>query len=146
MPNHGTPASWIGPTAEHPTHHGPAKPWNILLIVNLPHSKKTLLTLNLPHRGTPYSPWACPTVDHPTHRGPAPPRNTLISLDLLHMKTTDSLNGRKTLKKSAREGDRQTERRTERHCNVMNKSAWGPIRWKYVNQIRFFLFCDCLIC
>ena len=38
---------WPFPTAEHPTHHGPAPP-----------------------RPT-YSPLTCPTAEHPTHSGPA---------------------------------------------------------------------------
>ena len=31
-----------------------------------------LLTMDLPHRKTPYSLWTCPTAEHPTHLGPTP--------------------------------------------------------------------------
>ena len=58
--------------AEYPTHHGPSPPRN------------TLLNLDLPNRGSPYSPWTCPTTEHPTHRGPDPPGNTLLIVDLPH--------------------------------------------------------------
>ena len=55
---------------EHPTHQRPAP------------GRNTLLTVDLPHRGTPYSPWTCLTAEHPTHCGPAPLRNTLLTTDL----------------------------------------------------------------
>ena len=95
LPHRRTPYSpWTCPTADHPTHRGPAPPQNTLLIVDLPHRGipnspwtlptaehpthcgpapqwKTLLTKDLPHRGTPYSPWTWPTAKHPTHLGPA---------------------------------------------------------------------------
>ena len=43
------------PTVEHPTHLGPCPPRN------------TLLTLDLAHHRTPYSPWTLPTTEHSTH-------------------------------------------------------------------------------
>ena len=65
---------WTCPTAEHPTHRGPAPP------------SSTLLTVNLPQRRIPYSQWNCQTADpprpcttaeHHTHHGPAPPWYTI---------------------------------------------------------------------
>ena len=95
LPHRRTPYSqWTCPTAEHPTHCGPAPPRN------------TLLTLDLPHSGAPYSPWTCPTAEHPTHRGPNPRRNTQLTLDLPHMKHPNHFNGKRPLKKIARERDR----------------------------------------
>ena len=64
---------------EHPTHGGPQPPWN------------TLLTVGVPHGGTPHSPWTCPTAEHPTHHGPAPPRKTLLTVDMPHSGTTHQL-------------------------------------------------------
>ena len=57
---------------EHPTHQGPALPRN------------TLLTVDLPYSGTPFSRWTCPTAEHPNHCGSAPLQNTLLIVDLLH--------------------------------------------------------------
>ena len=59
----------------HPTHSWPAPPQN------------TLLTVNLPHRGTPYSLWTCPTAEHLSHLWPSPPWNKLLTLDLPHRGT-----------------------------------------------------------
>ena len=51
MPHHGTPCSlWTCPTPEHSTHHGPASPGN------------TLLTVDLPNCGKPFSPLTGPFV------------------------------------------------------------------------------------
>ena len=65
-------SSWTCPTPEHTTHLGTSPSWNTLLTMDLPHRRtpyspwtlptwNTLLTVDLPHRGTPYSPWTCPT-------------------------------------------------------------------------------------
>ena len=71
-----TPYSpWACPTAEHPTHHGPAP------------QRNTLLTMDLPHHGKPFSLWTCPTAEQPTNYGPAPLWNTLLTMDLPHRRT-----------------------------------------------------------
>ena len=78
LPTHGhMPYAiwWTCLTTEHPTHLGSSP------------QRNTLLTMDLPHRRTPYSPWIFPTAEHPTHRGPASPRNTLLTMDMPHRGT-----------------------------------------------------------
>ena len=53
--------------------------------------KKTLLTVNLPHLGTPYLYWTSTIAEHPSHSRPAPPQYTLLTLDLPHHGTPYSL-------------------------------------------------------
>ena len=70
--------------AEHPTHREPAP------------LRKTLLTVDLPHCGTPHSPWTFNIAKHPTHCGLASQGNTLLTfdlptVDLQHCKTPFSL-------------------------------------------------------
>ena len=50
------------------THQGPSP------------TRNTLLTVDLPFHGTPYSPLTCPTTEHPNHLEP-PPCGTPFSLD-----------------------------------------------------------------
>ena len=49
--------------------------------------RDTLLSVDLPHRVTPYSQCTWPTAEHPTHCGPAQLRNTLLTVDLPHRGT-----------------------------------------------------------
>ena len=61
---------WTSPTVERSTDTWPARPRN------------TLLTVDLTHCRTPYSPWTCATREHPNYWGPPQLQNTLLTFDL----------------------------------------------------------------
>ena len=49
--------------------------------------KNTLLTVDLPHRGTPYSTWTCPCAKRPYLGWTCPTSNTPLTVDLTHNRT-----------------------------------------------------------
>ena len=96
--------------AKHPTHHkhGPLR--------------NTLLTVDLPHRRTPYSSCTCTTREHPTHHGPAPQQNTLLTFTSPTWNTL--LNQwKKNLRQNHAYGRHQLSRPLQREALILISSA-----------------------